>query len=119
MNKEDLHKNTESIPLTEMIRERRLRYIGHIAGYPEERWGRLGLNAEVEGYERKQRGAPNKSWLSTTNADLKSLHASWEDCVAREQHWRKVCSGEVVLRAIGQARGDYDVKCAIGRGQLE
>jgi len=102
LNNEDLHKNTESIPLTEMIRERRLRYIGHIARYPEERWVRLVLNAKVEGYERKQRGAPKKTWLSTISADLKSLHASWEDCMDRE-HWKGVCSGEIVLRAIDQA----------------
>ena len=35
-------------------------------------------------------------------ADLRGLHASWEDCLDRNR-WRDICSGEIVLRAIDQA----------------
>ena len=102
MSNEELHSRTESIPLTDMIRERRLRYIGHIARYPSDRWVRLVLNAELEGYSR---GSQKKTWLKTVAADLKSLHASWEDCLDRDR-WKNICSGEIVLRAIDQAPTD-------------
>jgi len=99
MTNEELHARTASIPLTDMIRERRLRYLGHIVRYPSDRWVRLVLNAEFEGYNK---GSQKKTWLKTIAADLKSLHASWEDCLDRNR-WRDICSGEIVLRAIDQA----------------
>ena len=99
MTNEDLHGYTRSIPLTDMIRERRLRYLGQIARYPPERWVRLMLNAEFADYTR---GSQKKTWLKTIDGDLESLRASWEDCLDRER-WKQICKGEIILRAVEQA----------------
>ena len=82
-----------------MIRERRLRYVGRIARYPPERWVRLILSAEFADYAR---GSQKKTWLKAIDGELKSLHASWEDCLDRER-WKQICNGEIILRAVEQA----------------
>ena len=99
MTNEELHARTESIPLADMIRERRLRFIGYIAGDPAQRWVRAMLGAGAQGYSG---GSQKKTWLKTVAEDLRRLHSSWEDCMDRER-WRKICNEEIVLRVIDQA----------------
>ena len=47
---EDLYNRTISTPLPELVRERRLRYLGHIVRYPSQRWVRIVLEAKTGSY---------------------------------------------------------------------
>ena len=95
----ELHSRTISTPLSELIRDRRLRYLGHIVRYPAHRWVRVVLNGEIGSYTGN---SAKKTWVKTLQADLRDLHAEYNDCLDR-QRWREICSGEIVLRAIDRA----------------
>ena len=96
---DELHSRTISTPLSELIRDRRLRYLGHIVRYPAHRWVRVVLNGEIGSFTGD---SAKKTWVKTLQADLRGLHAEYDHCLDR-QRWRDICSGKIVLRAIDRA----------------
>ena len=78
-----------------MIRERRLRYIGHVARYPDDRhcktiiWGTNEYRPrDITGHGSSIRG----QWKE----DLRGLDATPEDCQDREK-WKTICSKEKLV----------------------
>ena len=63
LNNDRLHEMCRSRPFTEMLRARRLRYVGHIARYPEERWVKRMLRSSLQGAGRPSGpGRPPLMW---------------------------------------------------------
>ena len=107
-----LHEGARTRPHTEMIRERRLRYVGHVARYPAHRWVRIVLNAEIGSYTGN---SAKKKWLKTVRGDLRGLNARWEDCLDR-QKWKDICSGETPIE-LREHRGHN--RAAVGSIRFE
>jgi len=84
-----------------IIRKRRLRWLGHVWRTEKDRRANQILHWFPEG--RKRRGRPRKNWTDTVKNDLRGLEISWERarelamdrvecrrCVARCTVWTKV-----------------------------
>lgn len=73
-------------PITDKMREARLRWYGHVLRAADETIAKIGLNVEVDG--KRPKGRPKQRWLDTLHNDLKiaGLHpdhatnrAKWRD----------------------------------------
>jgi hypothetical protein len=73
-------------PLADHFEERRLRYYGHVARYPADRWIRSTLSIEPEA---KRRGRPQETWLRQMETELAERGLTPEDCKNREL-WKTV-----------------------------
>ena len=73
-------------PLSDHFEERRLRYYGHVARYPGDRWIRSTLSIEPEA---KRRGRPQETWLKQMETELAERGLTPEDCKNREL-WKTV-----------------------------
>lgn len=69
-----------------MIDERRFRYLGHCARYPNNRWVKIMLTGGVSGYADCKK-TPALSLQKQYLQDLKRLDASWDHCADRDI-WR-------------------------------
>jgi hypothetical protein len=65
--------------LSVVLRERRLRWFGHVMR--REGAGALGRIMEMEVEGRLPRGRPKKSWLKCIEEDLEKIGAVWEDAM--------------------------------------
>ena len=103
-------------PILEMIRERRLRYIGHVARYPDDRlcktivWGTNELRrTDITGKGSSIRG----QWKE----DFRSLGATPDDCQDRDK-WKVICSKEDLIpkpKAVHEPREIRQMAQASGR----
>ena len=67
---EDIRKKTGSRKLEkDMIKERRLRWLGHVLRMDNSRTARKGTYWELRGYKRKP-GRPRKNWVDVIKRDL-------------------------------------------------
>lgn len=60
-----LYEELETKPLTQLIEERKWRYVGHLYRYGEERWAKFCLTAKVAGGKDFARVGNRISWLKT------------------------------------------------------
>ena len=70
--------------LEKMIRERRLRWLGHVTRMDEVCIPKQALQWEVAGFKRRP-GRPRTNWRETVNKDLQRMGLTWEEVEASAQ----------------------------------
>ncbi|EYC31903.1 hypothetical protein Y032_0003g1295 [Ancylostoma ceylanicum] len=76
-------------PITDKMREARLRWFGHVCRREEESVARTALNLNVKGTE--PRGRPKTRWLDCVKADMAEVQLTTRDADNRNK-WRIRCS---------------------------
>jgi len=74
----DIRKKTGSQKLKHIIKERRLKWLGHILKMDGSRTARQAAQWELKGYKRKSR-RPRKNWVDVIKQDLKDVDFTWEE----------------------------------------
>jgi len=75
---EDTRKKTGSRKLEDIIKERRLRWLGHVLRMDNSRTARQATHWELRGYKRKP-GLPRKNWVDVIKRDLRLMDFTWEE----------------------------------------
>ena len=70
-----IFKKTGAQPIENLIKERRLRYLGHIMRYPQERLVKQIVGATAKESSR----AKNLGWTKTMASELKNYEIKVED----------------------------------------
>ena len=70
--------NTEVRTMDNILRERRLRFLGHVLRMDHQRIPQKALYWQVPGYKRGP-GRPRVNWRSTVNKDLQKMGFTWEE----------------------------------------
>ena len=83
---EELRRLVGVVPITTVIRSRRLRWYGHVMSKSDEDWVRKCLKFRVEG--RRPVGRPRRTWLESVEADMAELEIDKEDVHDRKK-WRR------------------------------
>jgi len=77
--KSNCHKKIGSRKLEDIIKERRLRWLGHVLRMDNEnRTARQATHWELRGYKRKP-GRPRKNWVDVIKRDLRQMDLSWQE----------------------------------------
>jgi len=71
---EDIRKKTGLRKLEDIIKERRLRWLGHVLRMDNSRTARQATQWELRGYKRKP-GRPRKNWLNV----IRQMDLTWEE----------------------------------------
>ena len=71
MRNEEIRKKTGLWKLELIIKERRLRWLGHVLRM-EDSIPRKAIKWELRGYKRKP-GRPRKNWMDVVRRDLKDM----------------------------------------------
>ncbi|VDP06762.1 unnamed protein product [Heligmosomoides polygyrus] len=72
-------------PITDKMREARLRWYGHVLRGKKDSVRKIGLKFEVVG--KQPRGRPTQRWLYTLHADLK-IAGVYPDLALDRERWR-------------------------------
>ena len=70
ISNEELYRLTSTKPVSETIRERRWRYIGHILRREPSSHVRVALTWKPEG--RRKKGRPKETWRRTVEREMKT-----------------------------------------------
>ena len=81
---EEIQKRTGQTLLKKMIRERRLRCLGHVTRMDEVRFLEQALQWAVAGFKRRP-GRPRIHWRDIMNKDLQRMGLTWEEFEASAQ----------------------------------
>jgi len=82
----DVRTQLKVAPITEKMRQARLRWYGHVMRRGEEAVVRTALRLEPAG--RRPRGRPKKRWLDRINEDLRIVNLQPDDALDRTA-WRR------------------------------
>jgi len=88
---EDIRKKTGSRKLEDIIKERRLRWLGHVLRMDNSRTARQATHWELRGYKRKP-GQSRKNWVDVIKRDLRQMDLTWEEAeeLANDKaEWRR------------------------------
>jgi len=88
---EDIRKKTGSRKLEDIIKERRLSWLGHVLRMDYSRTARQATHWELRGYKRKP-GRPRKNWVDVIKRDLRQMDLTWEEAeeLANDKaEWRR------------------------------
>jgi len=88
---EEVRKRTGQIRLEEVIRERRMRWLGHVTRMDEVRIPKEALHWEVAGFRRRP-GRPRMNWGDVVKKDLQRMGLTWEEVETSAQgrhSWRQ------------------------------
>jgi len=80
----EVRKRTRQILLEKVIRERRMRWIGHVARMDEVRIPKEALHWEVAGSKRRP-GRPRMNWRDVVKKDLQRMGLTWDEVEASAQ----------------------------------
>ena len=89
---DDVHQRSGQRKLSEIVKERRLKMLGHILRMPEERLPKTSLEWTPTGGKRES-GRPVTTWRRTIQQDLRNMGISWEESktiAADRIKWRAV-----------------------------
>ena len=91
---EELYRLTSTKPVSETIRERRWRYIGHTLRREPSSHVRVALTWKPEG--RRKKGRPRDTWRRTVEREMKTRFGwnGWREAhqVAQDREmWRQTC----------------------------
>ena len=94
ISNEELYRLTSTKPVSETIRERRWRYIGHILRREPRSHVRVALILKPEG--RRKKGRPKETWKRTVEREMKTRFVwnGWKEAhqVAQDREmWRQTC----------------------------
>ena len=87
---EKLYKLTKEKPWSQVLKQRRLRFTGHVLRLPEESPVRQALS-EYQRPLKRQRGAPKFIWQKNIDNDLRSIAMSFDEArmVSKDRkEWR-------------------------------
>ena len=74
-----------------IIKERRLRWLGHVLRMEDSRIPRQAIQWELRCYKRKL-GRPRKNWMDIVRRDLKDMGITWdeaEELATDRAEWRQ------------------------------
>ena len=71
-----IRERTGQEDMENIIRKRRLRWLGHVWRMDKDRRANQALHWVPEG--RKRKGRPRKNWTETVKSDFRGLEISWE-----------------------------------------
>jgi len=74
-----------------IIKERRLRWLGHVMRMDDNRLPRQAVHWDISGSKRKP-GRPRKNWIDTIQQDLKSIDMTWQvtqQFAVNRESWRR------------------------------
>ena len=77
---EAIRKKTGSRKLEDIIKERRLRWLGHVLRMDNSGTVRQAIHWELRGYKRKP-GRPRNNWVDVIKRDLRQMDLTWEEAV--------------------------------------
>ena len=83
-----------------ILRERRLRWLGHVMRMDSERIPHQGMNWQLAGFKRRP-GRPRKNWTDIVTKDLKTMGIGWEEAAllsTDRNEWRR-CVAQCILDA--------------------
>ena len=69
-----------------MVRERRMRYLGHVYRYPEQRFVRIALSATKIGQTKKGK---KDNWRKQMINELQSLDINIQDANDKDE-WKRI-----------------------------
>ena len=81
---EDIRKKTGSRKLEDIIKERMLRWLGHVLRMDNSRTAHQATDWELRGYKRKP-GRPRKNWVDVIKRDLRDR---WTWPGKKPRSWR-------------------------------
>jgi len=84
-----------------IIKERRLRWLGHVLRMDDSRMPRQAIQWELRGYKRKL-GRPRKNWMDIVRRDLKDMDITWdeaEELATDRAEWRQRVAQCILLDA--------------------
>ena len=87
----ELWRRTKQIPITDVVRQRKWRWIGHILRRDHSCIARHSLDWNPQG--KRKRGRPVMTWRRTLAAELKKVRMSWGEAKRLAQdrvRWRAV-----------------------------
>jgi len=88
---EEIRKKTELRKLELVIKERRLRWLGHVLRMEDSRIPRQAIQWELRGYKRKL-GWSRKNWMDIVRQDMKDMGITWdeaEELTTDRAEWRQ------------------------------
>ena len=91
MNNEKIREMTGVVILEEFLREKRLRWLGHVERMDEERGPVKALLLEVDGTKK---GRPKKRWKEVLECDMTARGLQRLDAQDRER-WRLGCKNQL------------------------
>jgi len=71
-------EKTGSRKLEDIIKERRLGWLGHVLRMDNSRTARQTTHWELRGYKKKP-GRPRKNWVDVIKRDLRQMDLTWEE----------------------------------------
>ena len=89
ISNKDLHKRTNSKPVSLEIKSKRFTWLGHVLRMDGSRIPKQTLSWRPEGHRR--RGRPKGTWKRTMETDLAEANLTWEDVEETAQYrneWR-------------------------------
>ena len=87
----EVRARTGQQTMDNILRERRLRWLGHVFRMDHKRIPQQGLYWQVAGYKRGT-GRPRANWRSVVSKDLRKIGFTWEEAevAALDRHgWRR------------------------------
>ena len=100
---ENVYKLTEQGKWSESIKERRLRWFGHLARLPARTPACRALDEALYTNTKKPRGGQKMTWLQTIGRDLEMMNMTIQqaiDVAENRRRWREMV-GEVVKQEEG------------------
>ena len=85
----DIRKQMGVSPITDKMRETRLRWYGHIIRSDVNSVAKTALQLSPQG--RRPRGRPKKRWLDRLKEDMRNTNVAPEDALDRAK-WRRQCT---------------------------
>ena len=85
---DDVRKRMGVAPITDKMRESRLRWYGHVIRSDEKTVAKNALQFSPKG--KRPRGRPKKRWLDGLKEDMKRVNVTPEDALERTK-WRRQC----------------------------
>jgi len=88
---DDVRKKTGLRKLEDIIKERRLRWLGHVLRMQDSRIPYKATQWELKGYKRKP-GRPRINWMDIVKSNLKNMDITWEkakELAANRTEWRQ------------------------------
>ena len=88
---EDIRQKTGSWKMEDIVRERRLRWLGHVLRMDNSRTAHQATQWELRRYKRKP-GRPRKNWVEVIKRDLRQMDLTSEEAeelVNDKAEWRR------------------------------
>ena len=97
-----LYRICNTIPWTIQIKERRLKWFGHLQRLPKEAPARIAFEEVTTKPVKKVRGGQSLTWLKTIERDLNSIGVKLKEAIEVSQN-REQYHNDIVVRAMDEA----------------